>query len=546
MNILQFSRTRISTAIDQSLAAVSLKAEITWDKAQTLTFKVAKKLGRFNTALLVTLSLTCGGNAMAASFVDEVMEGVLGGMANTTSAGAYSAANRGVITGGSIYARAKIFDPRIVTFVPPSFKGGCGGIDLFGGSFSFINADQLVQLFRSIAANAVGLLFQMALAEVCSICQTLIQKFQDIVQALNGMLSNSCEMARGIITNTKSVLTGEQTMTSALSNMTSGVGDVFESVTNSFSGVNSGSPQQTQTQNDPQKAADNNTYGNIVWKAIKETGLETRYKFSGDDTAELLMSVSGTVIIEKPTSSTTASASGTGQNSTDATSKTKIMIPRLALKDFIEGAEGGNALSKYRCDTKDTDGCLNPTDAAFTFEGYKRKLYKSLCGTDDVNAPCDGGVVYALATNNGSSSGKISAASENAILALPFSVGSDISTLATMGASLDSANPTSIAGYFVHENADALALASAKHTIDEIYKSVMETLSTQEGAYAEKAIKEVQDKKAQVDRDYMVLEGQYGSMSQIKENAQRLIQTYNQTPTDVFKIINQQGIIPTN
>jgi conjugative transfer pilus assembly protein TraH len=38
-------------------------------------------------------------------------------------------------------------------FVPPSFDAGCGGIDLFAGSFSFISAEQFQNLLRAIAAT---------------------------------------------------------------------------------------------------------------------------------------------------------------------------------------------------------------------------------------------------------------------------------------------------------------------------------------------------------------------------------------------------------
>ncbi len=54
--------------------------------------------------------------------------------------------------------------------VPPSFSAGCGGIDLFGGSFSFINMNQFVDLMRAVASNAAGYAFQLAINAMCPDC----------------------------------------------------------------------------------------------------------------------------------------------------------------------------------------------------------------------------------------------------------------------------------------------------------------------------------------------------------------------------------------
>ncbi|MBO1928812.1 conjugal transfer protein TraH [Providencia rettgeri] len=45
----------------------------------------------------------------------------------------------------------------------PKASGGCAGIDFFAGSFSFINTEEFIQLLRNIAANSVGLAFQLAI-----------------------------------------------------------------------------------------------------------------------------------------------------------------------------------------------------------------------------------------------------------------------------------------------------------------------------------------------------------------------------------------------
>ena len=95
--------------------------------------------------------------------LDHVFDGM---MSNTTLPGVWESQRRGVIAGGRFTAKTKIMNESLVQFTPPSWKGGCGGVDLFGGSFSFINSDQIVELLRTIAANAKGYAFQLALETV--------------------------------------------------------------------------------------------------------------------------------------------------------------------------------------------------------------------------------------------------------------------------------------------------------------------------------------------------------------------------------------------
>ena len=64
-----------------------------------------------------------------------------GGRVNVTTPGAYEAQTRGFLVGGSISARVPRDTLQPFAIKSPYIKAGCGGIDIFGGSFSFINAD---------------------------------------------------------------------------------------------------------------------------------------------------------------------------------------------------------------------------------------------------------------------------------------------------------------------------------------------------------------------------------------------------------------------
>ena len=85
--------------------------------------------------------------------IEDALENMLGSNVQVNSPGNLATARRGGFYGGSIYIRGRVMSVNVLNFTPPSFASGCGGIDIFGGSFSMINAEQFVALLRSIAQN---------------------------------------------------------------------------------------------------------------------------------------------------------------------------------------------------------------------------------------------------------------------------------------------------------------------------------------------------------------------------------------------------------
>ena len=75
---------------------------------------------------------------------------------NYSSGGAYKSQSRGYYAMPSVYTRNPVIDIKPISYAMPSFRGGCGGIDMFAGSFSHINADQFIALLKAIPSNAMG------------------------------------------------------------------------------------------------------------------------------------------------------------------------------------------------------------------------------------------------------------------------------------------------------------------------------------------------------------------------------------------------------
>jgi conjugative transfer pilus assembly protein TraH len=120
-------------------------------------------------------------------------------MSNTTAATTMSTADRTGVMGGSFTMRMPVRNTQWVAFDPPRMSAGCGGVDIYGGSFSFINGQALIQTFRNIASNAAGLFFKAAIQTVSPGLDKLLQEFQSLMQAMNNMNKNSCMMAHSVI-----------------------------------------------------------------------------------------------------------------------------------------------------------------------------------------------------------------------------------------------------------------------------------------------------------------------------------------------------------
>ncbi|EGJ5555270.1 hypothetical protein IM997_004768 [Salmonella enterica] len=252
-----------------------------------------KTLKRSLLALSVAASLVMAPTgAIAANGLQSQMDKLFNEMSNTTPPGVYESQRRGVLAGGRFTAKTRIFDENLVSFAPPSWKAGCGGVDLFGGSLSFINADQIVQLLRAVAANAKGYAFQLALDNVFPDGAKWIENFQKKVQALNQHLGNSCQLAQGFVNDLTSGMDLKHKTDASITATTSGLYEDFFGSKQETSGK---SPLEELKANKPDEY--NKMIGNIVWKQLKSNNANTWFQYGDNTLLEAIMSLTGTVII---------------------------------------------------------------------------------------------------------------------------------------------------------------------------------------------------------------------------------------------------------
>ena len=123
----------------------------------------------------------------------------MGAAANVTGPTAFEGQSAGYYSLGNVWTRFPQKTTNIANLQLPRARAGCGGIDIFAGSFSFINASEMVALMKAVANNAVGFAFSLAIDTVCPECNKIMQEFSQKAQLMNNLSINSCEMAQGLV-----------------------------------------------------------------------------------------------------------------------------------------------------------------------------------------------------------------------------------------------------------------------------------------------------------------------------------------------------------
>lgn len=274
----------------------------------------------------------------------------LGFDSNITAPSAYQGQEAGYYTGGSIFARNAVRDLQIAQIDLPSYRSGCGGIDLFAGGFSFINADQLVAMFKNILNNAKGYAFTLAMEAATPQIANVMKYLQDMANRINSMNVNSCETAAGLVGALWPRTQSAQRRVCEDIGTASPKG-FFDDYAAAKQGCGSGG-EFNSTINKASSGQKNMVLqeGNIAWIAIQQNG----FLQSDPELAELFMSLSGSIIIHK---------NGNGDDATNVFS----LIPSLAANEQLLKAllHGGQA-TIYRCD--ESTKCLSPHTTPITID----------------------------------------------------------------------------------------------------------------------------------------------------------------------------------
>lgn len=426
---------------------------------------------------LAALFLTVLGVAPARATLQQEMERMFSSMTVAVPPGAFDTSRRGVLSGGGIDVRNRIVSERVVSFVPPSFEAGCGGIDFFAGSFSFINAQQFTQLMRAVAMNAAGYAFQLALRSMCPECMNTIETLQRKIQELSQFFSNSCQLAQGIVADGARAM-GQQVQTDAsILSTISGVGDVFQSWTTS-----TGTSPVRQAVNNAPARVEQRIQGNVVWRALKRQNVQAWYAFGNNDLLEIMMNVSGTVIIGEPAADATASGESF---------QTRVLTPKPHL---FETLVSGGTVTIEGCDDYDENRCRQLVVKTVTIQGFQQMVMDSLLGT--VGSP---GVIRKLASNMA-----LSAQEQQILQILPNGLGGLIVRL--------SAHSPDAGRVLAETAAPQLALAMARTVMLGLLSGVETAVGASDHPHTRRVMDLISRAHEGIQSSALLLQGRYGSV----------------------------------
>lgn len=422
-------------------------------KTKTKTPKLPKKI--FCKSLIICFLLWGTNIGFAQTFISEQMDIIFDEtMSNYTEPGAYKTARRGVISGGSLTVKTKLTDIHPVNIALPTVSAGCGGINLFSGSFSFINSEQWLQFARSVASNAVSYAFELALEEMSPSIHAIISKLQNAANLMNRYQLSSCQLAQGIVNDTLGQAFDNRAKTDAsIYSATLGYFDDYFTARNGSNGNGKSDPISRIAKENPELYA-TKIGGNIIYNALIHANISDWYRTNNNAknvTAEL-MSVIGTVIVIP-------------QDLPDEHEEQSMIrkAPTIKFRELVEGKKG-DPINLYKCsgDYSPSIPCTELSIVTNTnYQGFASELLDVLLGTDR-----NSGLVKKFFINQQNS--EFTDKEITVMNSMPEII-AQIRNLARLG-------NFSIVRQHVIENAEAIGAIAAYNLVDNIYTTVRTSL----------------------------------------------------------------------
>jgi conjugative transfer pilus assembly protein TraH len=299
------------------------------------SLKWRERVGLMLSALSVSQLAAVQAHANVGSELNDFFND-MGGAGNAYGPTAFEGQAAGYYTGGGVWTRFKNKQVNPVNIQLPSVKAGCGGIDIFGGSFSFINTDQIVAMLKGVASNALGFAFQLAIKSISPQISQTIEEMSAKIQKMNETNISSCEAAQGLVAGLWGESQGRDSeVCKAIANSQGFATDWAKARQD----CNAGGERTEIMEKNDDEAIPSKSY-NYTWHMLNKS-----YPSFSREFKEYLMSLVGTIIYQR---ADTDAGQGTvryvGQGNRDL------------IQALLVGTSDTNVL---RCD--ETEDCLNPT-----------------------------------------------------------------------------------------------------------------------------------------------------------------------------------------
>ena len=301
--------------------------------------KQLKRVAVLLISLLVCINVFADGiNNDLGSFFNK-----LGYDGNVTGPSVYHGQQAGFYTGGSVFLRNQTRDIQLMHVDVPGFRAGCGGIDLFTGGMSFVSKAAFNKMGKAIMSSAAGFALRLALTEEVPELENILGEIQKFATMMNNGNMSSCQMGQDLVGGLWPKNSRAQ---SQICKAVGSQNNAFSDWADARQGCGTGGQMNTQLDNaskNPAYANQVTKNTNLMWKAIRRND----FAQSNDQFAELMMSLTGTIVFDKDNKPTYYASLANNRN---------------LIKTLLQG---GN-VKIYHCDS--TDKCLNIQQQTITID----------------------------------------------------------------------------------------------------------------------------------------------------------------------------------
>jgi len=286
-----------------------------------------------------------------------------GSASNVTRPGAFKDQAAGYYSGGGLVLRHGVKHVQPATLQMPGYRAGCGGIDLWAGGFSHIDAKELVETLRAIGKNATSYAFMLAVQTVSPQIYNLMNELNALATKINQTNINSCETAATMLGGLWPKT--DQSSKHLCQAMGSNLGH-FSDWSAARQGCGTKGKRENVLQNKDKDPRYKNMFVgsfNLAWTAIQSNAFLSK----DQDLAELFLTLVGSIIARKKEDDFEV-----------------ITLPGYAdREDVLNGLMNGGKTPIYRCND---DACLSPTLGTATLDAKKTLLRR----VDDIRPSAKG------------------------------------------------------------------------------------------------------------------------------------------------------------
>ncbi|NNE62883.1 MAG: conjugal transfer protein TraH [Gammaproteobacteria bacterium] len=289
---------------------------------------------------LILMVISQPGRSDVASDLTAFVNSV-GGASTSTPASIYEGQSRGYINGGRVFARIPQRSVQPIAFRAPKFTAGCGGIDMFGGSLSFISATELVNTLKSIGSSAGSYALMLGLRTISSQIANTMEKSFDWLQKNTSSSISSCEQAASLLSGLGGAMgINDQEKNLCIIQTMEASAMSYDEAKNACT-TGGGPKSDIDT---PQARNLSFVEGNLVWRILESSQMFT----NDNDMKRMAMTLTGTIV--KRQVKDVAGVETTVSSDADSQSKLDV-YPSLMLTDegILDALLYGASITRYGC-----------------------------------------------------------------------------------------------------------------------------------------------------------------------------------------------------